>query len=223
MIKNIPTNIISGFLGVGKTTAILQLLKQKKDNQRWAVLVNEFGEIGVDGSLFKGKIGGNQDVFIKEVPGGCMCCSAGLPMQAALSLLLAKAQPHRLLIEPTGLGHPIEVLGVLSEDHYHEILSIQKIVTLVDARKLKDIQYIKDETFNQQISIADILIGNKKDLYKEEDKANLLAYAKQNGSPHAKVLFAEKGTFSHKLLEGKTKAGNNNLFIVKYNSSGTKQ
>ncbi|WP_304438858.1 GTP-binding protein, partial [Oleiphilus sp. HI0086] len=99
----VPTNIITGFLGVGKTSAILNLLKQKPDNERWAVLVNEFGEIGVDGSLFQGQSSQEQGVFIKEVPGGCMCCASGLPMQIALNQLLSRAKPDRLLIEPTGL------------------------------------------------------------------------------------------------------------------------
>ena len=170
MNNKIATNIITGFLGVGKTTSILQLLKQKKEKDKWAVLVNEFGEIGIDGSLIKGHISDKQDVLVKEVPGGCMCCSAGLPMQAALSLLLTKVRPDRLLIEPTGIGHPVEVLNVLLENYFSKVLSIQKIITLVDARKLKDSEYTNDETFNQQIMIADILIGNKSDLYNEEDK-----------------------------------------------------
>lgn len=101
----IPTNIITGFLGVGKTSAILNLMKNKPVNERWAVLVNEFGEIGVDGSLIQGNQA-TQQVFIREVPGGCMCCAAGLPMQIALNQLLTEAKPDRLLIEPTGLGHP---------------------------------------------------------------------------------------------------------------------
>ena len=125
-LSAVPTNIITGFLGVGKTTAILNLLKSKPANQRWAVLVNEFGEIGVDGSLFQGQQSEDQDVFIREVPGGCMCCAAGLPMQIALNQLLAKAKPDRLLIEPTGLGHPKEVLQVLSTEYYQDVLSLHK-------------------------------------------------------------------------------------------------
>ena len=72
---DVPTNIITGFLGVGKTTAILQLLQNKPANERWAVLVNEFGEIGVDGSLIQGQHSESSGVFIREVPGGCMCLS----------------------------------------------------------------------------------------------------------------------------------------------------
>ena len=103
-ISSVPTNIITGFLGVGKTTAISHLLKNKPSDQRWAVLVNEFGEIGVDGRLMQGQYPEEQRVFVKEVPGGCMCCAAGLPMQVALNQLLASARPDRMLIEPTGLG-----------------------------------------------------------------------------------------------------------------------
>lgn len=103
----------------------MYLLKHKPADERWAVLVNEFGEIGVDGSLFQGQHSQQQGVFIREVPGGCMCCAAGLPMQIALNELLSHAKPDRLLIEPTGLGHPIEVLQVLSAEHYQEVLSLQ--------------------------------------------------------------------------------------------------
>ncbi|WED25764.1 GTP-binding protein [Vibrio sp. DW001] len=84
-ILAVPTNIITGFLGVGKTTAILKLLESKPANERWAVLVNEFGEIGVDGSLLQGHNNEPKHVFIREVPGGCMCCAAGLPMQIAIA------------------------------------------------------------------------------------------------------------------------------------------
>ena len=156
VFKAVPTNIITGFLGVGKTSAILHLLENKPSTERWAILVNEFGEIGVDGSLFTGQHSEEQGVYIREVPGGCMCCAAGLPMQVALNQLLVRSKPDRLLIEPTGLGHPFEVLETLSSDIYKRVLSLQKTLTLLDARKLSDNRYIQHETFNQQIAIADI-------------------------------------------------------------------
>ena len=129
-LKQIPTNIITGFLGVGKTSSILHLLKHKPGNERWAVLVNEFGEIGIDGSLMQGQYSENSGVFIQEVPGGCMCCVAGLPMQVALNQLLTKAKPDRLLIEPTGLGHPVEILQILSDKFYQKILRLLFMQTI---------------------------------------------------------------------------------------------
>jgi len=205
-ISNVPTNIITGFLGSGKTTAILHLLKNKPKNEKWAILVNEFGEIGVDGSLFKGQHSENQGVFIREVPGGCMCCTAGLPMQIALNELLTRARPDRLLIEPTGLGHPIEVLGVLSGEHYQESLSIHKIITLVDARHLSNEKYTNHVTFNQQIAIADIIVGNKSDLYQDADRNALKFYAAKQGASHAKLLITGQGRLDLSWLQGITQS-----------------
>jgi G3E family GTPase len=205
-IEAVPTNIITGFLGVGKTSAILHLLKSKPANERWAVLVNEFGEIGVDGSLFQGQHSEDGNVFIREVPGGCMCCAAGLPMQIALNQLLARAKPDRLLIEPTGLGHPIEVLEVLTAEYYFNVLSIEKIVTLVDARNLADPRYTEHATFNQQIAIADVVVGNKQDLYQPQDRVQLEHYAKSKSQSEVEVIFTEQGRLSLTTLEGSTHA-----------------
>jgi G3E family GTPase len=203
-IKSVPTNIITGFLGVGKTSAILQLLKNKPANERWAVLVNEFGEIGVDGSILKGQLSEQQGVFIREVPGGCMCCVAGVPMQVALNQLLIRAKPDRLLIEPTGLGHPKEVLQMLSAKHYQTVLSLQKTLTLVDARNLSNERYTTHGTFNQQIEMADIVIGNKLDLYQSDDKVRLHTYVRKHARPNTEVVFSKQGEIEFSLLEGKT-------------------
>ena len=202
-ILGVPTNIITGFLGVGKTTAILNLMKNKPADESWAILVNEFGEIGVDGSLIQGN-DSKQQVFIREVPGGCMCCAAGLPMQIALNQLLSEAKADRLLIEPTGLGHPKEVLEVLSSEHYRKVLSLQKNITLVDARKLSDTRYSEHDTFNQQITIADTIVGNKVDLYKSGDAEKLAEYVAQVCHPDTKLIFAHHGKIPSDEFDGNT-------------------
>ena len=209
-MKAVPTNIITGFLGVGKTSTILHLLSHKPPDERWAVLVNEFGEIGVDGSLFQGRYSEEAGIFIREVPGGCMCCSAGLSMQVALSLLIARARPDRILIEPTGLGHPIEVLQVLSGEHYRTALSIEKTLTLVDARQLTNKRYTDHAVFNQQIMVADIVVGNKQDRYGLSEQTLLESYVRQltKHSPDRipMIVFAEHGVLKPELLAGKTAA-----------------
>ncbi len=188
-LTSIPTNVITGFLGVGKSTAILQLLKQKPEQERWAILVNEFGEVGIDGSLFSGQNAESEGVFISEVPGGCMCCAAGLPMQIALTRLLSRARPDRLLIEPTGLGHPREVLEVLSASHYQEVLKLQATITLVDARKVKDERYTRHPTFQQKLAIADIIVANKSDQYDASDLPALIDWLENDIGFDKRSLF----------------------------------
>ena len=176
----IPTNIITGFLGVGKTTTIVNLLKQKPNNEKWAILVNEFGEIGLDGALIAAEHNEADKVFIREVPGGCMCCASGLPMQIALNMLIMKAKPDRLLIEPTGLGHPKEVLKVLSGEHYKDVLSLNNSITLVDARHFTSAKHLENDTFQQQLDVADLLVVNKSDLASDHDIKNFEAYTSKN-------------------------------------------
>ena len=74
-ILAVPTNIITGFLGSGKTSTILSLLKSKPSCERWAILVNEFGQIGIDGSLLNSYDSKDKSIFVREIPGGCMCCT----------------------------------------------------------------------------------------------------------------------------------------------------
>ena len=205
-IQAVPTNIITGFLGAGKTSTILHLLKSKPENERWAILVNEFGEIGVDGALIQGQSSRESGVYIREVPGGCMCCTAGVPMQVALNQLLAKSHPDRLLIEPTGLGHPVEILKVLAEQQCQGVLSIQKVITLVDARQLSDSRYTEHETYIQQIAIADVIAGNKRDLYQQADYGKLEQFVLQQGLPQVNILATQQGAIDVAYLEGASKA-----------------
>ncbi|ABC28175.1 putative GTPase (G3E family) [Hahella chejuensis KCTC 2396] len=170
--NRIPTSIITGFLGAGKTTAILHLLDQKPANETWAVLVNEFGEVGIDGAILSSK-----GALVKEVPGGCMCCVNGLPMQIGLNMLLAR-KPDRLLIEPTGLGHPDEIIATLNGEHYRDIVRIQATMTLLDPRKINDTRYSENENFRKQIQVADILVANKTDLCSEDDKQAFYEWVK---------------------------------------------
>lgn len=200
-IKAVPTNIITGFLGVGKSSAIQHLLKQKPDNERWAILVNEFGKIGIDGTLLSGGGVEGNGVFIKEVPGGCMCCTVNLPMQIALNQLLARSRPHRLLIEPTGLGHPQEVLDILTASHYRDVVRLLNTITLVDARKLSDARYTSHETFNQQLDIADCLVANKQALYAANDRRQLEKYLFRRHKKAVPVTFTDYGDFPLSLLD----------------------
>ncbi|MGZ8952430.1 MAG: CobW family GTP-binding protein [Methylobacter sp.] len=156
---NIPTNMVTGFLGAGKTTAILNLLKQKPADEKWAVLVNEFGQVGIDGAIFAAS-----GAIVREVAGGCLCCAMGLPFQVAVNRLLTEVNPDRLLIEPTGLGHPKRVLDMLDGGYFRTVLDVRASICLVDPRKLGDSRYTSHENFVDQIALSDVLVANKTDL-----------------------------------------------------------
>ena len=198
----IPTNIITGFLGVGKTTAIQSLLLQKPKDERWAILINEFGEVGVDGSLVAAAARDNGELFIREVPGGCMCCAAGIPMRVALNQLISKARPDRLLIEPTGLGHPKEVIKSLLQPEYRGIVALNAVVTLVDARKISDSRYTSHPVFQQQLEVADQIIANKRDLYLNNELDQLTRYLEEHGLGMTPLRSTTDGTLDPAWLQG---------------------
>ncbi|WP_413737929.1 CobW family GTP-binding protein [Sodalis sp. RH21] len=189
------TTLVTGFLGSGKTTTLLHLLAQKPAGERWAVLVNEFGEIGVDGALLA-----ESGAVLKEIPGGCMCCVNGLPMQIGLNTLLQRSAPDRLLIEPTGLGHPKQILSLLTSPIYESWLSLQATLCLLDARQLGDPRCRDNENFRDQLAAADIIIANKQDRYAPEDRALLAAWEREYGGGRS-LIPATRGEIDLSLLD----------------------
>jgi hypothetical protein len=133
MLQNIPTHVIGGPLGAGKTSLIKHLLAQKPADERWAILINEFGQIGLDAALLTTADDG---IALGEVAGGCLCCVNGAPFQIGLGRLLRKARPDRLFIEPSGLGHPAQLLAQLRQAPWLGVLTVQPGVMVLDAAAL---------------------------------------------------------------------------------------
>jgi len=188
-------NLITGFLGSGKTTTLLHLLAQKPQHEKWAVLVNEFGEIGIDGALLA-----KSGAVLKEIPGGCMCCVNGLPMQVGLNMLLKQAKPDRLLIEPTGLGHPKQILAMLNDAVYQPWLTLNATLALLDPRQLSDTRVTDNENFRDQLAAADIIIANKQDRWQPADRAALAAWQQQYLDDR-QLVSAEFGNIDPALLD----------------------
>lgn len=194
MAQLIPINVISGFLGVGKTTAINHLLRTKPTGERWAVLVNEFGEIGIDGALLNEER--RDGIEIKELAGGCICCSAGVMFQVSLAVLLQSYRPDRLLIEPTGLATLSGVLDTLREPGFADAVDVRTFVTLVDPMHWGDPRYREHDVFRDQVDGADVLLASRGDLATAE--------ARTRFEREAGALFPPKryvGTVSHGALD----------------------
>ncbi len=188
MSAPVPTNLITGFLGAGKTTAIRHLLAEARPpEERWAVLVNEFGDVGVDAA------GLGDGAAVEELPGGCLCCTLGVPFRVALARLLRRSRPARLLIEPTGLGHPARILDQLHEFEEQGALTRHATLTLVDPRQLEDPRVAAHEAFHDQAQLADILIAHKSDLCTEAQLAALTRWAHGLYPPKRRIERAAHG------------------------------
>lgn len=155
---------MTGFLGAGKTTVINQLLAIKPADERWALLINEFGRIGIDGALLASSQDGmaEQDkIAIREVSGGCICCTSQLPLQIAISRLLSEHHPQRLLIEPTGLAHPRELIMQLSAPHWQTALNMQAVITVLSGIQWQQDKYRYHDGFQAHVRDADVLVINR--------------------------------------------------------------
>lgn len=188
-LSNIPTHILMGFLGTGKTSAILSLLNQKPEQEHWAVLVNEFGKVGIDGAIYAA-----HGISVKEVPGGCMCCSQGATMQVAVNHLLKDARPDRLLVESSGIGHPSGLLKTFSQEHFKGVLNMKASICLIDPARLSEPRYYQNPLFREQMAIADVLIANKVDVSSPQ---HLDRFHKISNSFKIKKSYIGETSFGH--------------------------
>ncbi|WP_207267420.1 GTP-binding protein [Pseudomonas sp. FW300-N1B4] len=171
MLQNIPTHVIAGPLGAGKTSLIKHLLAQRPVGERWAVLINEFGQIGLDAALLTQDADG---IALGEVAGGCLCCVNGAPFQIGLGRLLRKARPDRLFIEPSGLGHPAQLLRQLSEAPWQGVLAVQPCVLVLDAQALAAGKPLPAAQ-QQALDSAGLLLLNKAEGLDDSDRQRIAA------------------------------------------------
>lgn len=150
--RPVPTTIVTGFLGTGKTSLIRDAFRHRPEDERWAVLVNEFGEVGLDGAILG-------DLAVKEIPGGCICCTAGVALRFGLVELLRTQRPDRLFIEPTGLANPASILDLLRQPGIRDAVSPRATITTVNPAHLDDARYTEHDAWAAQVALADVLVG----------------------------------------------------------------
>jgi G3E family GTPase len=155
--------LIAGFLGAGKTTFLRHILAWQKDLTGTVILVNEFGQIGIDGQLLQGF-----DTQVVEMANGCICCSLLTDLVKTLADIWERFHPRRLFIEATGVADPTDILKVLSLPEVHEHLEEPKVVTVVDADFWQEREYL-GALFYNQVRAADLVLLNKVDLQEAQD------------------------------------------------------
>jgi len=157
----IPVNIIAGFLGSGKTTALIRLLNDKSSKDRWAVIINEFGKISIDSQTLRASSDCG-DIF--EIEGGCICCSAKGYFQENLEQIISNRDYTRILIEPSGLGGIDMVSDIVRAN---PDLRLMKIICLVDILNLDNARLQQLPIYCNQINKADLIVFSKLDLLED--------------------------------------------------------
>jgi G3E family GTPase len=175
-----PATVVTGFLGAGKTTLIRDAFQFRPAAERWAVVVNERGAIGIDGALLTA--GG---VAVREVAGGCVCCTAGVELRVALVSILREVQPDRLFVEPSGIARPDAVIDALRSRGIREVVSPRATLCLIDARRLSDPRLLRSEAFSAQLAAADRVVGTHRGAQEAADRSALAALVERAWPPKA--------------------------------------
>ncbi|WP_414570726.1 cobalamin biosynthesis protein CobW [Nostoc sp. CCY 9925] len=235
-MQKIPVTVITGFLGAGKTTLIRHLL-QNNEGRRIAVLVNEFGEIGIDGELLRDcqvcddEEDSNSNIV--ELTNGCLCCTVQEEFLPAMQeLLKRRASLDCMLIETSGLALPKPLVQAFRWPEIRTGATVDSVITVVDCEALATNQYVGDlaallaqrqadssiehetpieELFEDQLACADLVLLTKSDRVDLPTQVRVQDWLKQNLSPGVKVIPCQDGKISGDLLLGFNAAVEDNL------------
>ena len=167
-------DIISGFLGAGKTTFIQKLLQEALKGENVVLIENEFGEIGIDSGFLK-----NSGIEIREMNQGCICCSLVGDFETSLKEVIEKYQPDRILIEPSGVGKLSDILSAVKTVSANLPVHLDGAVTVVDASKAKLYNKNFGEFFDDQIRFATTVVLSRTDTAKEEKVEEAVAIVRK--------------------------------------------
>ena len=189
-------DIISGFLGAGKTTLIKKLLKEAFQDEQVVLIENEFGEIGIDGGFLK-----EAGIEIREMNSGCICCSLVGDFGASLKEVIDKYHPDRILIEPSGVGKLSDVIRAVQDVQEETGLALNSYTTVVDAKKCKMYMRNFGEFFNNQVEYAGAIIMSRTDIVDEEKAMQSMELLRSLNKKAAIITTPIENLEGKKLLE----------------------
>ncbi|MCD8400183.1 cobalamin biosynthesis protein CobW [Tenacibaculum finnmarkense] len=222
MNKKIPITIVTGFLGVGKTTLVHNMLKNA-NGKRIAVLVNEFGEVDVDGQLIASSECGDEGCNLVQLPNGCICCTVQEEfLPSMLQLLERKEEIDHIVIETSGLSMPKPLVKAVNWPDLKPHITIDAVITVVDAvgiatgeicdRERVQAQRLADdsldhetpieELFLDQLVCADLVLVSKRDLVDDEKFEEIEKLISAKARPNIKIIPVENGELDNTLLLG---------------------
>ena len=189
-------DIISGFLGAGKTTLIKKLLKDAFQGEQVVLIENEFGESGIDGGFLK-----EAGIQIREMNSGCICCSLVGDFGASLKEVISKYHPDRILIEPSGVGKLSDVIKAVQGVEEETGLVLNSYTTVVDAKKCKMYMRNFGEFFNNQVEYAGAIIMSRTDIVDEAKAQASLELLREINKKAAIITTPIENLDGKKLLE----------------------
>ena len=233
MAQKIPATVITGFLGAGKTSIIRHLL-ENADGRRIALIVNEFGDVGIDGEILKGcGIEGCEDEDILELANGCICCTVADDFVPTMEALLGREKkPDRIVIETSGLAMPKPLVKAFNWPDIRTRVTVDAVVTVVDGPAVASGRFASDpeavqarredddalehespleELFEEQLGCADLVVINKSDLLDREALDTVTSEVAAQLRPAVKVVTAACGAVDPKVLLGLGAAAEDDL------------
>lgn len=233
MTQKIPATVITGFLGAGKTSIIRHLLGNAA-GRRIALIVNEFGDIGIDGEILKGcGIEGCEDEDVLELANGCICCTVADDFVPTMEALLGRERkPDRIVIETSGLAMPKPLVKAFNWPGIRTRVTVDAVVTVVDGPAVADGLFASDpravqrqresddalehespleELFEEQLGCADMVVINKTDLLGRSALDKVAAEVAGQLRPSVKVVTAAHGAVDPKVLLGLEAAAEDDL------------
>ena len=179
-------NLLFGFLGSGKTTLVRRVLEERSSDVPMAVIVNEFGDVSIDGQILEGRA-----VDMVELTSGCVCCTLKGSLLNAIEELEERAGVQQIVVEATGVAQPGDMLETLDDPTLKLGLDLGPLVTVVDAGKFAKIRTMLGDFYTQQVANADIVLLNKTDLVSVEDLDKVQEQIRAL-NPEASIVFTEQ-------------------------------
>ena len=233
MTQKIPATVITGFLGAGKTSIIRHLL-ENANGRRIALIINEFGDVGIDGEILKGcGIEGCEDEDILELANGCICCTVADDFVPTMEALLGRDQkPDQIVIETSGLAMPKPLVKAFNWPDIRTRVTVDAVVTVVDGRAVADGLFAADpeavqaqreeddalehespleELFEEQLGCADMVVINKSDLLGDGALDRVASEVAGQLRPSVKVVTAARGAVDPNVLLGLGAAAEDDL------------
>ena len=197
-VKRIPTNLIVGFLGSGKTTAIAKLIAGRPERENWSILINEFGKVSIDHALVDSDL---ESVNIEELAGGCACCTMSFVFKPLLAQFLRRTKPDRLILEPSGLSHPAKIIDILRSKGFARSIDLRNVICLVDPKDFDDSKWKDSQVFHDQVQLADVVALNWTDKRDPEQIQRCRQWIESFDPPKQLIFETSFGAIDPELLD----------------------